>query len=135
MFSSARRISLQSEHRLYTPPSPLTPARRRARNILRAVLLLTVTSLSVFTAGRIFFSGAPLGGGARDLFTLYGATAILAFGLAGLFELGSPEGESKDDAGTNGRGGLSNRVSGIFRRTRDEGFRFLTKAMRLAQVG
>ena len=134
MFSSARRISLQSEHRLYTPPSPPTPARRRALNILRAVLILAVTSLTAFTAGRIFLTGVPLGG-ARDLLTLYGATAVLAFGLAGLFELRSPEEESNDDTGSGGRGGYTNRVSGIFRRTRDEGFRFLTKAMRLAQVG
>lgn len=134
MFSSARRISLQSDHRLYTPPSPSTPGRRRALNALRAILLLAVTSLAVFTAGRIFV-GVPMGG-ARDLFTLYVATAVLAFGLAGLFELGGPEDEANRNAGSSdGDGGRSNRVSGIFRRTRDEGFRFLTKAMRLAQVG
>jgi len=134
MFPTARRISLQSEHRLYTPPSPPSPSRRRVRNALRAILILAVTSLTAFTAGRIFLTGVPLGG-ARDLLTLYGATAVLAFGLAGLFELRTPEDEANDGAGSSGPGGNSHRVSGIFRRTRDEGFRFLTKAMRLAQVG
>jgi hypothetical protein len=132
MISTARRISLQSEPRLYSPPSPPTAARRRAFGVLRAVLIVAVASLSVFTAGRIFF-GVPLGG-ARDLLTLYGATAALALGLAGLVELRSSEDESND--GTNSsNGGVSTRISGIFRRTRDEGFRFLSKAMKLAQVG
>jgi hypothetical protein len=133
MFSSARRISLQTTTRLYTPPSPPTARRRRAMSALRAVLIVAVTSLSVFTAGRIFFTGAPLGS-ARDLFTLYGATAALALGLAGLVELRGSEDESNDGTDQGGRG-VSNRVSGIFRRTRDEGFRFLSKAMRLAQAG
>jgi hypothetical protein len=132
MFSTARRISLQSEPRLYTPPSPPTAARRRAIGVLRAVLIVAVASLSVFTAGRIFF-GVPLSG-ARDLLTLYGATAALALGLAGLVELRSSEDESNDGANSSD-GGVSTRISGIFRRTRDEGFRFLSKAMRLAQVG
>lgn len=134
MFSSARRISLRSEHRLYTPPSHPTPARRRAVSVLRAVLIVAIASLSVFTAGRIFLAGAPLGG-ARDLLTLYGATAALALGLAGLFELKTPEDESKDGADASGNGGVSTSVSGVFRRTRDEGFRLLTKAMRLANLG
>ena len=134
MFSSARRISLHSEHRLYTPPSPPSPGRRRALHALRAVLIVAVASLSAFTAGRIFLTGAPLGG-ARDLLTLYGATAALAVGLAGLFELKASEDESKDGNDEGGRGGVSTRVSGIFRRTRDEGFRLLSKAMRLANVG
>jgi hypothetical protein len=133
MFSSARRISLHSTPRVYSPPSPPTPAKRRVMSALRAVLLVAVTSLSVFTAGRIFFTGAPLGS-AGDLFTLYGATAALALGLAGLFELRTSEDESDDGIDQGGRG-AGNRVSGIFRRTRDEGFRFLSKAMRLAQVG
>ena len=134
MFSSARRISLHSEPRLYQPPSPPTAARRRAIHALRAVLMVAVTSLSVFTAGRIFFAGVPLSG-ARDLFVLYGATAALALGLAGLFELRDYEDESNDGADQGGRGGVSTRISGIFRRTRDGGFRLLSKAMRLAQVG
>jgi len=134
MFSSARRISLSSEHRLYTPPSPSTPARRRAFRALRAVLLVAVISLSVFTAGRIFLTGAPLGG-VRDLLTLYGATAALALGLAGIFELKTSEDESKNGTDEGGRSGDSTSVSGIFRRTRDEGFRLLSKAMRLANVG
>jgi hypothetical protein len=134
MFSSARRISLQSEHRLYSPPSPPTPTRRRAVTALRAVLIVAVASLSVFTAGRIFLSGAPLGG-ARDLLTLYGATAALALGLAGLFELKTTEDDSTSGSGESGRGGMSTRVSGIFQGTRDEGFRLLSKAMRLANVG
>jgi hypothetical protein len=133
MFSSARRVSLHSTPRLYTPPSPPSAARRRAITALRAILIVAVTSLSVFTAGRIFLAGAPLGG-ARDLLTLYGATAAVALGLAWLFEL-RVEDESNDGTDKSGRGGVSNRVSGIFRRTRDEGFRFLSKAMRLAQVG
>jgi len=133
MFSSARRVSLQSRPRLYAPPSPPTASRRRAMSALRAVLIVAVTSLSVFTAGRIFLTGAPLGG-ARDLLTLYGATAALALGLAGLVELRSSEDESTDGDDHGGRS-VSNRVSGIFRRTRDEGFRLLAKAMRLAQVG
>jgi hypothetical protein len=134
MFSSARRISLQSQHRLYTPPSPPTPARRRVLGALRAVLIVAVVSLSVLTAGRILFTGAPLAG-ARELFTLYGATAALALGLAGLFELKSSEDESNGGNGEGGRGTTSLRVSGIFRRTRDESFRLLTKAMRLANIG
>jgi hypothetical protein len=132
MFSTARRTSLYSEHRLYTPPSPPTPARRRAIGALRAVLIVAVTSLAVFTAGRIFLAGDPLAG-ARELVTLYGATVALALGLAGLFELRTPEDESNDSKG--GKHGGSLTVSGIFRRTRDEGFRFLSKAMRLANVG
>ncbi len=131
---SARKISLQSTPRLYSPPAPPTAARRRALGALRAVLIVAVTSLSVFTAGRIFLAGVPLGG-ARDLLTLYGATAALALGLAGLFELRSSDDESEDGSDRGGRGSVSNRVSGIFRRTRDEGFRLLSKAMRLAQVG
>jgi hypothetical protein len=134
MFSSARRISLQSQHRLYAPPSPPTPGRRRALHALRAVLIVVVASLSVFTAGRIFLAADPLGG-ARELFTLYGATAALALGLAGLFELRGTEDESRDGSDASGRGGVSTSVSGIFRRTRDESFRLLTKAMRLANVG
>jgi hypothetical protein len=134
MFSSARKISLQSTARLYTPPSPPTAARRRALSALRAVLVVVVTSLAAFTCGRIFLAGDPLGG-ARDLFTLYGATVALALGLAGLVELRSSDGESKDDNDRSGHGGVSNRVSGIFRRTRDESFRLLSKAMRFAQVG
>jgi hypothetical protein len=130
---SARRISLHTAPRLYTPPSPPTAARRRAISALRAVLIVAVTSLSVFTAGRIFLTGVPLGG-ARDLLTLYGATAALALGLAGLFELRVSDDES-DGADRGGRGKVSNRVSGVFRRTRDQGFRFLSKAMRLTQVG
>jgi hypothetical protein len=97
-------------------------------------LIVLVTSLAVFTAGRIFFAGAPLAG-ARDLLTLYGATAALALGLAGLFELPGSEDESNDGANRGGHGDVSTRISGIFRRTRDEGFRFLSKAMRLAHVG
>jgi hypothetical protein len=135
MFSSARNVSLKSEHRLYTPPSPPTAAKRRAVSALRAGLIVAVTSLSVFTAGRIFFTGAPLGG-ARDLLTLYGATAALALGLAGLFELKNPEDDdASDDSDRDGRRGGPMRVSGIFRRTRHEGFRFLSKAMKLAHVG
>jgi hypothetical protein len=134
MFSSARRVSLYSEHRLYTPPSPATPARRRAFRALRAVLIVAVLSLSVFTAGRIFFTGVPLSG-ARDLVTLYGATVALALGLAGLFELKTSEDESKDGRDQGGGTKVSTRASGVFRRTRDEGFRLLTKAMRLANVG
>ncbi|HMJ56434.1 MAG TPA: hypothetical protein VK540_30415 [Polyangiaceae bacterium] len=134
MFSSARRTSLHSEFRLYTPPSPPSAARRRAIKVLRAVLIVTVTTLAVFTAGRIFFAGVPLGG-VRDLLTLYGATAALALGLAGLFELPASDDESKDSTDQSGRGGVSTRVSGIFRRTRDEGFRLLSKAMRMAQAG
>lgn len=103
-------------------------------NALRAILVLAVTSLAAFTAGRIFLTGVPLGG-ARDLLTLYGATAVLAFGLAGIFELRTPEDEASGSSGSNGRGGHSHRVSGIFRRTRDGGYRFLAKAMRLAHVG
>lgn len=134
MFSSARRISLHAAPRIYTPPSPPTAARRRAISALRAVLIVAVTSLAAFTAGRIFLAGAPLGG-ARDLLTLYGATAALALGLAGLFELRTSDDESKDDSDRSGGRRVSNRVSGIFRRTRDEGFRLLSKAMKLAQVG
>jgi len=134
MFSSARRISLYSEHRLYTPPSPPSAGRRRAIGALRAVLTVAVVSLSVFTLGRIFLAGAPLTG-ARDLLTLYGATAALALGLAGLFELKASESDSKDASGRAGRGGLSTRASGIFRRTRDEGFRFLSKALSMARAG
>jgi hypothetical protein len=100
---------------------------------LRAVLIVAVTSLSVFTAGRIFLTGAPLGG-ARDLLTLYGATAALALGLAALVELRGSEDESTKGSDQGDRGAGS-RVSGIFRRTRDEGFRLLAKAMRLPQVG
>ncbi|MET0593005.1 MAG: hypothetical protein ABW133_09915 [Polyangiaceae bacterium] len=134
MFSSARRISLQSDPRLYTPPSPMTPGRRRALSALRAVLVVAVTSLALFTAGRILFAGVPLGG-ARDLVTLYAATAALALALAGLFELkSSAEDESNVSGGRGGRND-SNRVSGIFRRTRNEGFRFLSNAMRLASAG
>jgi hypothetical protein len=129
MFTTARRISLHSEPRLYTP----TAARRRAINAMRAILIVAVASLSVFTAGRIFFGG-PLGS-ARDLFTLYGATAALALGLTGLFELRSSEDELEGGADSSRPGGVSTRISGIFRRTRDEGFRFLSKAMKLAQVG
>ena len=132
MLSSAR-TSLQTGHRLYTPPSPLTPARRRAISALRAVLIVTVASLSLFTAGHILFAGAPLGG-AQDLVTLYAATAALALALAGLFELKAPEDESNGSGDRGGRNG-SNRVSGIFRRTRNESFRFLSTAMRLASVG
>lgn len=131
---SARRISLQSEPRLYAPPSPPTAGRRRAIKALRAVLIVVVASLAVFTAGRIFFAGAPLAG-ARDLLTLYGATAALALGLVGLVELPGSEDESNDSANHSDHGGVSTRISGIFRRTRDEGFRFLSKAMTLAQVG
>lgn len=133
MFSSARRISLQSDHRLYAPPSPPTPGRRRALRALRAVLIIAVASLSIFTAGHILFAGVPLGG-ARDLVTLYAATAALALALAGVFELKSSEDESTDSGDRGGRNG-SNRVSGIFRRTRNEGFRFLSNAMRLAAAG
>jgi hypothetical protein len=134
MFSPARRISLQSDHRLYAPPSPPTPARRRVISAVRAVLIVVVMSLSVFTAGRILFAGVPLGG-ARDLLTLYAATAALALGLAGLFELKAQyEDESSGRAGGGGRKD-DVRSSGIFLRTRNEGFRFLAKTMRLASVG
>lgn len=132
MFSPARRISLQSDHRLYTPPSPPTAARRRVISAVRAVLIVAVMSLSVFTAGRILFAGVPLGG-ARDLVTLYAATAALALGLAGLFELkAQADDESSDRGGGTGR---DVRSSGIFPRARNEGYRFLSKAMRLASVG
>jgi hypothetical protein len=96
--------------------------------------MMAVTFLSVFTAGRIFFAGAPLGG-ARDLFTLYGATAALALGLAALVELRGSDGESKDGSNRSDQGNATTGVSGVFRRTRDEGFRYLSKAMRLAQAG
>jgi hypothetical protein len=134
MSSSARRISLQSQHRIYTPPSPPTPGRRRALSALRAVLIVAVASLSAFTGGRIFLAGAPLSG-ARDLVMLYGATVALALALAGLFELKTSEDELRDGIDEGGQGGVSTSVSGVFRRTRDEGFRLLSKALRLANVG
>jgi hypothetical protein len=134
MSSSARRISLHSQHRIYTPPSPPTPRQRRVQSALRAVLIVTVASLSVFTAGRIFLAVDPLGG-ARDLLTLYGATAALALALAALFELKTSEDEAKDGTDRGGHGHVSTSVSGVFRRTRDEGFRLLSKALRLANVG
>ena len=133
MSLTARRSSLHTAPRLYTPPSPPTAGKRRALSALRAILFAAVTSLSVFMAGRIFFTGAPLGG-ARDLITLYGATVVFALALAGLVELKATEDES-DDRNDRGGRGVTNRVSGVFRRTRDESFRFLSKAMRLAQVG
>src|SRR5689334_14437169 len=132
MLSPARRTSLHAVPRLYTPPSPPTAGKRRALSALRGVLLVTVASLSVFTVGRIFLTGAPLGG-VRDLFTLYGATVAMAFALAGLFELRASDDES--DGSDKGGRGAAHRISGVFRRTRDEGFRFLSKAMRLAQAG
>jgi hypothetical protein len=129
----ARRTSLHAVPRLYTPPSPPTATKRRAISALRAFLFAAVTSLSVFMAGRIFLTGAPLGG-AYELVTLYGATVAFALALAGLVELKASDDESDDRSDRGGRN-ATNRISGVFRRTRDEGFRFLSKAMRLAHVG
>ena len=133
MSPSAHRTPLHAVPRVYTPPSPPTATKRRAISAVRAVLFAAVTSLSVFMAGRIFLTGAPLGG-ARDLVTLYGATVAFAIALAGLVELKASEDESDDGSDRGGRD-MTNRISGVFRRTRDQSFRFLSKAMRLAQVG
>ena len=132
MSLSARRSPLHAVPRVYTPPSPPTASKRRALGALRVVLFAAVTGLSVFMAGRIFLTGAPLGG-ATDLVTLYGATVAFAFALAGLVELKGSEDESDDG---NDRGNrISGHISGVFRRTRDGSIRVLSKAMRLAHVG
>ena len=132
MFSPAHPVSLSKGQRLYTPPTPPSAAQRRVISALRGLLMIGVASLSIFTAGRIFFAGVPLGG-ASDLVTLYAATAALAIGLAGLLQLKSAEEDGVFGSGSGG--GSSHRISGVFRKTGEESFRFLTRALSAARAG